>query len=88
MYVFIYRERKGGRKKGKETQMWQRNIDRSPCVHAPTGDTTHNPAVCLNQVSNLQIFALWDDTQPTEPHQSGPVFSFLTLTMHNVILLK
>ena len=46
--------------------MWERNIAR-----AVSKDQTRNPGLCPDQESNQQPFALWDDAQPTEPHQSG-----------------
>ena len=62
--LFIFRER------GKERE---RNIDQLPLVGAPTGDHTHNPGIRPDLESNLNqpYIALWDNTQPTEPHWSG-----------------
>ena len=43
-YLFIFRERKGVRKRGRET----------PDSHAfITGDLAHNPGMCLDWESNL-----------------------------------
>ena len=41
------------------------------CHTPPTGDLAHNPGVCPDQESNQRPFGLQDDTQSTEPHQSG-----------------
>ena len=41
----------------------------------------HNPGMCLDWELNQQPFALWDDTQPTEPHQSGKDFFNLINTL-------
>ena len=69
MYLFIYLflERGGGR----ETSMFERNINRLPITCAPIRDLTHNPGMGPDWESNLQPFALPDDAQPMEPHQSG-----------------
>ena len=37
------------------------------------------PGMCPDQESNSQPFALWDGTQPTEPHWSGLMYTFLTM---------
>ena len=68
--LFICRDREG-RKKERETSMWERNIDQSPLVYQPTRYQTHNPGICPNQESNWRLFALWNDTKPTEPYRSG-----------------
>ena len=45
---------------------------------------TLNPGLCPDQEPNRRPFALWDNDQPTEPHQSGPpclpIGSFKTFT--------
>ena len=51
--------------------MCERNIDGLPPAYAVTKDRTHNPSMCPDQESNWQPSALWDEAQPTEPHQSG-----------------
>ena len=73
-FVCQFLERgKGGRKRGRETWMWERNIHWLPLAHALTGDWAHNPGLCPDWESNQRPFALWDDAQPTQPHQAGPV---------------
>ena len=67
IYLFMYRVRREGR----ETSMWERNIDWLALVHALIGHQTFNPGMCPNWESNLLPFMLWNDAQPMEPHQSG-----------------
>ena len=50
----IFREGKGGRKKGRETLMFERNTDASHTP--PTRDLAHNPDVCPDQELNWQPF--------------------------------
>ena len=71
MYLFIFRERKGERKRGRETLMCERNIDQLPLVCALTGDQACNTGMCPDWESNRRRLALQDDTQPTELHQPG-----------------
>ena len=90
-YLFIFREGKGGRKRGRETSMWERNIDWLSLTCAPTGDRTYNPGLCPDRELNRQPFALWGDAQQTEPHWSGwkeIVFTdFVFLTWFPPVLL-
>ena len=51
--------------------MRERNIDRLPLAHAPTGDQTHNPGLCPDWKLNWQPFALQDDAPPAEADWSG-----------------
>ena len=37
----------------------------------PAGDLACNPGMCPDQELNRRPLGLWDDAQPTEPHQSG-----------------
>ena len=84
IFFFFYsflREGKGGRKGGRETSTWERNIDRLPPVHAPTrdwnpGDWAHNPGMCPDWELNPRLFGLQDNAQPTEPHQPGLFLEF------------
>ena len=63
-YVFIFREGKEERKRGKHQ-----------CVfvsHAtPTWDLTCNPGMCPDWESNQRPFGTQAGTQSTEPHQPG-----------------
>ena len=53
--------------------MWERNIDRLPLAHAPTGDWPCNPGMCPEQELNQQPFALQNDAQlsPTSQDMQG-----------------
>ena len=53
-----------------------------PSALTLTGDQTYNPGTCSEQESNWQPFALWDNTQPSEPHGSGPGSKLLLSTWH------
>ena len=61
-YLFIFRERKGGRKAKK-------HLSATYCM-CPVWDRTRNPGMCPGWELNQQPFALQDDAQPTEPHWS------------------
>ena len=71
--LFISSE-SGGRKRNRETSMCERNIDGLPLAGALAGDQTYNPGMCPDWELNWRPFGLQDDTQPTEPHQSGPYY--------------
>ena len=43
------------------------------CMCTLVWGPTHNPGMCPDWELDRQPFALQDDTQPTEPHWSGPV---------------
>ena len=64
-YLFLKRGKV--REKERET-----NIDQLPPACAPTGDQAYNPGMYTDRELNWWPFTLWDDTQPTEPHRSGP----------------
>ena len=49
----------------------ERNIDWLPLAHAPAGGQTHSPGMCPDPELNRPPFGSQDNTQPTEPHQSG-----------------
>ena len=73
-YIDIYPfwERREGRQRGRETLMWERNIDwllPTPTAHTLTEYQTQNPGMCLDWELNWWTFTLQGDTQPTEPHQ-------------------
>ena len=64
IYLFIFREGKGGRE-GEKHQ----------CVvasYAPRlGDLAHNPGMCPDWESNQQSFGLKSGAQSSAPHQTG-----------------
>ena len=71
-FIYLFLERGKRREKVRE-----RNIDvqeKHPlvasCMHPDEGQT-QNSGMCPDWESNQQPFSLRDDTQPTEPHQSG-----------------
>ena len=71
LFIEMYREGKWVRKMGREPLLWEIHIDWSSLVCTLTGDCSHNPGMYPDQESNLGHFALWDNAQPTESHQSG-----------------
>ena len=86
IYLFIFREGKGGREEEKHQ-----------CVVAssmsPTRDLGRNPGVCPDWESKQWPFGLQASTQSTEPHQPGFLFTFFfsprshtSLTKHTVFL--
>ena len=81
-YLFIFRDRKGGRKRGRKALMCERYIDWLP-LKPPTKDLPHNPGMCPDWELNWWLFGLQVQvgTQPTEPHQPGQVLTFLTLNI-------
>ena len=70
-FYLFQRKGKGGRKKGREALMWERNIDWLPLVHALTENRTSNPGMCPDWEWNWPPFSLQDNSQPTEPHWPG-----------------
>ena len=58
--------------------MWARNIDQLPHM-PPTVDLACSPGTCPDQGPNWQLFSVWEDTHPTEPHQSGQHSLFLLI---------
>ena len=63
-FYWFQRERKWGRKCGRETSMWERNIDRLPLTRTPSGTRTCNPGMCPDWESNL-----WPSVCRTMPKQ-------------------
>ena len=70
--LFIFREGKGRKKRGREKG------EKHQCVVAsctpPTGDLTCNPGLCPDWESNWQPFGSQAHAQSTELHQPGPIF--------------
>ena len=64
-YLFIFREGKGGTKRGRETSM-------CVCLSCgPIGDLACNPGICPDWESNQWPFGSQASAQSTEPHQPG-----------------
>ena len=74
----LFLEREKGGEKEREGNIDARNINWLPLAGAPTRENTHNPGMCPGQESQRPV-VLWDNTQPTEPHQSG---FYVTLFMN------
>ena len=77
--LFIYfreRGRDGERERNIDVQKKYQLV--ASCT-PPTGNQAHNPGMCPDWESNQWPFGLWDDTQPTEPHQSGLNFNYLLM---------
>ena len=68
MYVCVYLllERGEGREKEGEKHQYERET-LTGCLW----DQTRIPGMCPDWELNRQPFALWDGSQPTEPHQPG-----------------
>ena len=74
-YLFIFREGKGGRKRGRETSMC------GYLLSTPYGNLAHNPGMCPDWESNQQPFGLQAGAQSAEPHQPGWFLGFLIKTL-------
>ena len=68
VYLFIFREGKGRRKRGRETPM-------CGCLWcASAEDLAHNRGTCPDWESNKQLASSQAHAQSTEPHQPGLKF--------------
>ena len=76
-FIYLFLERGEGREKerGRNIDMQEKHQSAASCT-PPTGDLAYDPGICPDRELNQQPFSLWDDTQPTEPHQSGSFASF------------
>ena len=63
----LFRQKREGERQG-EKPWCERNIDGLPLAHQGPG---HNPGMCPGQEPNRWPFSLQENTQTTEPHQSG-----------------
>ena len=80
-FIYLFLERgKGGRKRGRETSVWERNINQLPFVCTRTRDQTCSPGMCPDWELNQWHFALQDNAHPTELHWSGNMNHFLIMT--------
>ena len=70
--LFIYLLERGVKERERErnTNVWEKNLSAASQMSL-TRDLAHYPGMCSHLESNWWPFALWDDVQPTEPHQSG-----------------
>ena len=79
MTVFIFRERAREGETGRETSIGCLSHSSGPC----------NTIICLDWESNWQTFGLQEDAQPTEPHQSGHIYTvFLALCLVKIIFTR
>ena len=70
-YLFIFREKgREGERDREKHQVWEK-CPLVACPAPPAGDLACNPGVCPDQKSNWQLYGLQDNTQLTEPRQSG-----------------
>ena len=81
-FIYLFLERGNRREKERERNTDVRNIDRLFFIHAPGGERTRHPGMCPNWGSNQQPFALQNNAQPTEPHQSGLASTLAPLEPH------
>ena len=58
---WFYRERKAGIERGRETLIWERNIDQLPLVCDLTKDRICNLVMYPDQESNPWPLSLWDN---------------------------
>ena len=79
MYLFFRERGRAGEREGEKHQC-ERETPIGCLLYMPqySIDRTRNPGMCLHQELNQQPFALQDDAQPTEPHQSGCESPFLS----------
>ena len=73
IYLFIYRSR--GRKGEREGEKhWCERETLIGCIlYALSQGLTHSPGMCPDQEPNRWPLSLWEEVQPNEPHQSGPI---------------
>ena len=70
--LFLERGKRREKERGRNINVREKHptiASRMP----PTGDQTHNLGTCPDRELNPGHFAVWDDAQPTEAHQSGQV---------------
>ena len=78
IYLFIFREGKAGRKRGRETPICERNIYQLPLACFQLGTWPANPGMCPDWELNQWHFGSQVHVQTTGPHQPGPGMHFLT----------
>ena len=73
IYLFIYRSRgRKGEREG-ETHWCERETLIGCLLYALSQGLTHSPGMCPDQEPNRWPLSLWEEVQPNEPHQSGPI---------------
>ena len=70
-FCLFLREVKGGRVRGGETSICERNIAQLLLTLPQPETWSVSQAMCPDWEWNWRPFALWVGTHPTEPHQSG-----------------
>ena len=70
LFIYFQKERKGGRKRGRETSMC------GCLLSASYWGLACNPGMCANWESNQQPFGLQAGTQSAEWHQPGHMILF------------
>ena len=79
----------GGEGREKERESIINGIEKHRWIASctrPAGNQTRNPGMRPDQETNLRLFSLQDDAQPTEPHWLGPMFILLCHAFHLVPL--
>ena len=69
-YLFILREGEGRKKRGRNIDVREKHQLVASCTH-PDWRLNTQPEHVPNWASKQQPFALWEDIEPTEPHQLG-----------------
>ena len=75
-FTYLFLERGEDRGKEREKHWCARETLIGCLLHSPTGDLAQNPDMCPDWELNQWPFGLWDDMQPTEPHESILYFVF------------
>ena len=91
-YVFIFREGKGRRKRGRNIDVWETHQSVACCM-PPAGDPASNPGMCPDWELNRQPFVSQAGPQSIEPHQSGLKYTyffsrFFFLINHCILIRK
>ena len=76
----LEREEGRGRVRERGTSIWERNLNRLPLAHAPTGGRTCSLGMCPEQESNLQLLVYRTMLQPTKMPGRDP--------SHHLLILK
>ena len=86
-YLFTFRERGRERERQGEKHHWL-----VASYTPPTGGLACKPVMCPDLELNQQPFSLWDNAQPTEPHQPRLILLFksalLRYDLHTIKFVK